>query len=258
MPGSRARGVEGATVPESFAEAHARLAAAQKGHARGAPGYSVYVNRRLGRVLAALAHRWGWSPNGVTAVSAAHTFVGIALLIALPAQWSTGAVVAALLVLGYAWDSADGQVARLRGGGSLSGEWLDHFVDAVKIASLHLAVLLALWLRTDHRGSPWLLVPLAFSVIGVVAFFGMLLNDLLKGKAGVASTHERGGGTLGRSMLLLPTDFGVLCLVFALWGWTTGFLWTYAALAAANAAFLAVAAVRWFREIRAIERGGAP
>jgi hypothetical protein len=73
----------------------------------------------------------------------------------------------------------------------------------------------------------------------------------------VPSTHARGGGTAGRSLLLLPTDFGVLCLVFALWGWTDGFVWAYAALAVANAAFLVLAAVRWFREIRAIDRAAA-
>jgi len=241
-------------MSESFVQAHQRLAAAQKGHARGAPGYSVYVNRRIGRVLAAAASHWGWTPNRVTAVSAAHTFAAIALLLALPVQWWTGVAVAILLVLGYAWDSADGQVARLRGGGSLAGEWLDHFVDAIKVASLHLAVLVALWVHTPVRGSAWLLVPIGFSIVGVVTFFGMLLNDLLKGKAGVPSTHARGGGTARRSLLLLPTDFGVLCLVFALWGSTTAFLWAYAALALANAAFLVLAAVKWFREIRAIDR----
>lgn len=241
-------------MAESFADAHRRLASAQKGHARGAPAYSVYVNRRIGRLLAAAAHRQGWTPNQVTVVSALHTFAAITLLISLPAAWWTGVIVAVLLVLGYAWDSADGQVARLRGGGSLAGEWLDHFVDAIKIASLHLAVLVSLWLHGPSVDAGWFVVPLAFSVVGVVTFFGMLLNDLLKGKAGVHSTHARGGGTLGRSLVLVPTDFGLLCLIFVLWGWTVAFLWVYAALAVANAAFLVLAAVKWFREVQAIDR----
>lgn len=238
----------------SFAAAYRQLSAAQKGHARGAPGYSVYVNRRIGRILAAGAFRLGISPNQATAISAAHTFSALILLVVLPASWWTGVIVAALLVLGYAWDSADGQIARLRGGGSLAGEWLDHFVDALKIASLHLVVLLGLHLHTPLAGTAWLLVPLAFSVIDVVTFFGMLLNDLLKQKKGVQSTHSRGGGTFVRSMMLLPTDFGIVCLVFLLWGWTGGFLVAYAALAAANAVFLALAAVKWFREISALDR----
>ncbi|MCR8670989.1 CDP-alcohol phosphatidyltransferase family protein [Agrococcus sp. HG114] len=244
-------------MTESFSEVHRRLASAQKGHARGAPAYSVYVNRRLGRVLAVAAHRAGWTPNTVTAVSAAHTAVGIALLLVLPVAWWSGVVVALLLALGYAWDSADGQVARLRGGGTLAGEWLDHFVDAIKLAVLHLAVLLALWLHTPLRGSAWLLVPLLFSVVGVVTFFAMLLNDLLKGKVGVPSTHERGSGTPLRSLLLVPTDYGVLCLVFALWGSTTGFLVAYGALALANLLFLVLAATKWFREMQAIDRARA-
>lgn len=235
-----------ATVRESYE----RLARAQKGHARGAPAYSVYVNRRIGRVLAAFAHALGLTPNQVTAISAVHTFAGIALIIALPPSWWSGALICLLLVFGYAWDSADGQVARLRGGGSVAGEWLDHFVDAIKISTLHLAVLLGLWLHTPLRDSAWLLVPLGFSVVSTVTFFGMLLNDLLKSSRGVASTHSRGGGTAARSLILLPTDFGMVCLVFILWGWTTGFLVVYALLALAAFAFLCLAAVRWFREMK--------
>lgn len=247
----------GVDMTVTFAAAYRQLSAAQKGHARGAPGYSVYVNRRIGRVLAAAGHRIGLTPNQATAISAVHTFAALALLVALPAAWWTGLIVAVLLVLGYAWDSADGQIARLRGGGSLAGEWLDHFVDAVKIASLHLVVLLGLQLHTPLASTSWLLVPLVFSVVAVVTFFGMLLNDLLKGKKGVASTHSRGGGTFLRSMILLPTDFGVVCLVFLLWGWTPAFLVAYGALAIVSALFLALAAVRWFREISALDRGEA-
>jgi len=244
-------------MAESFANSYRRLASAQKGHARGAPGYSVYVNRKLGRVLAAAAFRMGLTPNQATVISAVHTFGGLALLLLAPITWWTGVLVALLLVLGYAWDSADGQLARLRGGGSLAGEWLDHFVDALKIASMHLVVLVALWWHSDYRDTAWLVVPILFSIISVVTFFGMLLNDLLKGKQGVASTHNRGGGTMGRSMLLLPTDFGVLCLVFVLWAWTPVFLWVYLALMVMNGGFLGLAAIKWFREIVALDRGAA-
>ena len=239
-------------MAESWTEALRRLGAAQKGHARGAPAYSVYVNRRIGRVLAATAYVWGWTPNGVTAVSALFTFTAIALLCLAPASIGLGLAVAVLLALGYAWDSADGQLARLRGGGSVAGEWLDHFVDALKIASLHLAVAIGLFRFTDID-PVWLLVPLGFSVVNVVTFFGMLLNDLLKGKADIASTHTRGGGTALRSLLLVPTDYGLLCLVFILWGMPSAFLVVYGLLGVLCAAFLALAAAKWFREMRAID-----
>ncbi|RYF39098.1 MAG: CDP-alcohol phosphatidyltransferase family protein, partial [Comamonadaceae bacterium] len=120
---------------EPIRETLARLASAQKGAAKGAPAYSIWVNRRVGRLLAVIAYRLGLTPNQVTAVSAVFTFTGIALIAFAPVSIWMGIAVWLLLALGYAWDSADGQVARLRGGGSLSGEWLDHFVDAVKISA---------------------------------------------------------------------------------------------------------------------------
>lgn len=229
------------------AESYRWLASAQKGRARGAPAYSVYVNRRIGRVLAALAHTVGCTPNQASIISAVHSFAAIALIALAPRTVAVGVCVAVLLVLGYAWDSADGQIARLRGGGSAQGEWLDHFIDALKISSLHIAV--AVGLLRDGADGLVTAIPLVFAIVASTAFTGMLLNDLLKEKAGVVSTHHRGGGTWARSMLLLPTDFGLVCLVFALWGWPVAFAWAYGLLAAAAAAFLGLAAVRWYREI---------
>ncbi|MFS0734237.1 CDP-alcohol phosphatidyltransferase family protein [Microbacterium sp. 1P10UB] len=194
-------------MPGTFKDAYRRLAAAQKGHARGAPAYSVYVNRRIGRVLAAWGHSIGMTPNTATVVSALHTFTALALIVLAPATVWAGVLIALLLVLGYAWDSSDGQLARLRGGGSLAGEWLDHFIDALKISSLHLCVLVGLWLHTPFRDTGWLVVPLVFSAVGVTTFFGMLLNDLLKGKRGVPSTHGRGEEPRsGRSSSFRPTS----------------------------------------------------
>src|SRR5215213_8858275 len=128
----------------SFRESLYRLKSAQKS-SRGAPIYSRVVNRPLGRLFAALAHKVGLSPNDVTAVSAVCTFTGIVFLALLPPSWSTALLVATLLVLGYALDAADGQLARLRGGGTLAGEWLDHVIDSFKIATLHLAMLVSVF-----------------------------------------------------------------------------------------------------------------
>jgi len=235
-------------VGETISAVYGRLRSAQKGRARGAPAYSIYVNRPLGRVFAALAYRLGMSPNAVTAVSAIWSLTAIVLLVLMPRSPQLGVVVAALLVLGYAWDSSDGQVARLRGGGTLAGEWLDHFVDAVKIAMLHAAVLVASY-RADDLPVAWLLVPIGFGIVAEVTFFAMILNDLLKAKRGASSAVVRGGSSPLRSLLLLPTDYGVLCLSFLLWGWAPGFAVVYAALAVANAMFLVLAAGRWFREM---------
>jgi phosphatidylglycerophosphate synthase len=243
-------------VSESFGQTLTRLQSAQKGRARGAPAYSVFVNRRIGRYLAAVAYRAGLTPNHVTLVSACFTIIGIVLIATGPTTTWVGVLIWLLLAIGYAWDSADGQVARLRGGGSIAGEWLDHFVDSGKVIAIHLAVLVGLY-RADVA-ERYLWVPLVFTLVSGMTFFGMILNDLLKGARGFASSAARGGGSSVRSLLLLPTDYGVLCLVFVLWGWASGFQVAYGLLFAAAAAFLLLAAVKWFRELRQLSQPSGP
>lgn len=234
-------------MTEGYTAILRRLQHAQKGRARGAPAYSVYVNRRVGRYLAAGAHRVGLTPNQVTGISALFTLTGIVMIAAVDPSPGAGVAIWLLLALGYAWDSADGQVARLRGGGSVAGEWLDHFVDSGKVIGLHLAVLVGLY--RAGVGDAYLWVPLFFALVAGMTFFGMILNDLLKTARGVPSSSTRGGGSSLRSVLLLPTDYGVVCAVFVLWGWSTAFQVGYALLFAAATGFLGLAALKWFREM---------
>jgi phosphatidylglycerophosphate synthase len=238
---------------ESYGGTVRRLAGAQKPPAFGSPAYSRFVNRRIGRYLAAGAYQLGLTPNQVTAVSAAFSLAGI-LTIALvePAGW-VGLVVALALALGYALDSADGQLARLRGGGSPAGEWLDHVVDCLKILALHSAVLIALYRFTD-LGAGWSLVPLAYLLVDSTAFFAMTLNDQLK-RGRVTTPAGPVVPSVRRSLLVLPTDYGMLCLVFVLLGWQSGFLTGYALLLVANAVYLAAALVKWYRAMAALGRG---
>ncbi len=234
---------------ESLRTTLGRLAGAQKGSA-GAPAYSRFVNRKLGRLLAAVAYHAGLSPNAVTGISAVFTGTGIALLALAPHSWATGAAVAVCLVLGYAFDAADGQLARLRGGGSPAGEWLDHMVDAMKIAALHLALLIGLY-RSGAVAPELLLVPLGFSVVSVVLFFATLLNEAMRAQHGAltraAPTADQPG--VLRSLLVAPTDYGVLCLVFLLLGAPGAFLAVYGVLFVATASYLALASVKWFKEM---------
>jgi phosphatidylglycerophosphate synthase len=227
-----------------------RLSGAQKG-AAGAPAYSRFVNRKLGRVLAAAAFHAGLTPNAVTGISALCTFSGIAVLALVPPSWTVGVVVTALLVVGYAFDAADGQLARLRGGGSPAGEWLDHMVDALKIASLHLALLIGLYRFEPVERGPGLLLPLGFSVVAVVLFFGTLLNESLRAQHGAvtraARTEQR--PSVLRSLLVVPADYGLLCLAFLLLGAPHVFLAVYALSFAATAVYLALASVKWFAEM---------
>ncbi|WP_108718063.1 CDP-alcohol phosphatidyltransferase family protein [Miniimonas sp. S16] len=239
-------------MTESYRDVVARLASAQKGAARSAPAYSRFVNRRIGRLLAAGAYKAGLTPNQVTGASALHTFAGIALLVLLPPSWWLGAVVCVLLVLGYAWDSADGQVARLTGTGSPAGEWLDHVVDAVKVVTLPLALLVGLY-RFGAADDVWLLVPLVNAVTSSVMFFGMILTEQLRRAHGVTSKAETGGRMPWlRSVMALPTDYGVLCLTFLLYGARSLFVGIYGLITLATVAFLALALPKWFRDVRAL------
>ena len=235
---------------EPLAQTIRRLGAAQKG-AKGAPAYSRFVNRKLGRVLAAVAFHLRLTPNAVTGISALCTVSGIGVLALARPSWPTGIVVSLLLVVGYAFDAADGQLARLRGGGSPAGEWLDHMVDALKIASLHLALLIGLYRFEPVGRGAVLLVPLAFSVVSVVLFFGTLLNESLRAQHGAptraAATGER--PSVLRSLVVVPTDYGLLCLVFLLLGAPHVFLAAYGLLLLGTAGYLALACVKWFLEM---------
>ncbi|MGP5226450.1 MULTISPECIES: CDP-alcohol phosphatidyltransferase family protein [Micrococcaceae] len=202
--------------------------------------------------MAAFAHTLGLTPNQVTLVSAVFTFSGIVLLAVVPPSGILAIAVWLLLALGYAWDSADGQVARLRGGGSVAGEWLDHFVDAVKISSLHLAVLVGWYRYFPLNSDVWLFAPIGFAIVGAVTFFAMILNDLLKVARGAPKSMETGGSSPLRSVLLLPTDYGILCLSFILWGFPVVFVGVYSLLALACALFLVLAASKWFKDMKSI------
>jgi phosphatidylglycerophosphate synthase len=240
---------------ERFGSTLHRLSGAQKG-ALGAPAYSRFVNRRFGRWLAALAFHAGLTPNTVTLISAGFTATGVGLLALVPPSVGVGVAVAACLVLGYALDSADGQLARLRGGGSPAGEWLDHMVDALKLPALHLAVLIA-WYRFDAVGAEaLLLVPIGYCIVDGGLFFAMMLNEALRSRHGAVTRAQQSDARpgLGRSLLSLPTDYGVFAVLFLLWGVPGLFAAGYAALFVATAAHLAIGSRKWFREMERLPR----
>lgn len=250
-----------ATVPtrpapelSGLGETLRRLSTAQKG-AQGAPAYSRFINRPLGRLLAALAFHVGLTPNLVTVISAAFTFGGISIVALEEPALPMAIAVAACLMLGYALDAADGQLARLRGGGSPAGEWLDHMVDATKASALHLAVLIHFY-RFETVEAAWLLVPLGYCLIDAVTYFATMLNEALRAQHGVATraqpTQHRPG--VARSLLTLPGDYGLLICLFLLLGTPALFVPAYTLLFLGATAFLALASVKWFAEMDGLPR----
>lgn len=232
----------------------AQLSRAQKPSA-GTPAYSRFVNRRLGRYLAAAAYRGRRTPNQVSLTSGFCSLAGIALIVLVRPSLGQALAVTALLVLGYALDSADGQLARLRGGGSPLGEWLDHMIDAVKLVLLHSAVLVSFHRFDAFSNELPLLVPLAYLCVSAVMFFGLILIDQLRRRHGGATTNARGDSVL-KSLLIAPTDYGVLCLAFLAFASPAVFLVLYGALLAANLLFLAAAIAKWYRELAALNPAG--
>ncbi|QNE74234.1 CDP-alcohol phosphatidyltransferase [Streptomyces finlayi] len=231
------------------------LRGAQK-TAKGVSLYSRHVNRPAGRVLAAGAYRLGLSPNQVTLVSAAFTFAAILTVALAEPSWALGVAVYAGLAVGFAFDSADGQLARLTGKGGPDGEWLDHVVDCAKMILVHTAVLVSFHRFGALSSDGWLLLPLGFLFVAVLTFCAGLLREQL-GKAAAAARPAPVDGAAGpvsrvRAVALLPADYGVFCLVFLLSGAPGVFLAGYAALAAVHALFLVAFLTKWFRELRAL------
>lgn len=237
------------TRTPSVSDTVRRLAAAQKPASKGSPPYSVLVNRRLGRVFAALAFHVGLTPNQVSLISGGFTATGIALLALVAPSWPMAVAVTAALVVGYGLDSADGQLARLRGGGSPVGEWLDHVLDSAKIATLHLAVLIG-WYRFTDLADGWLLVPLAWGAIGSVLFFAMWITERMRRELTPdGAAEEPAGQSWLRRVLLLPTDYGVLTLVMVSLPVTGLFVALYTLLFTGTLLFLVAALPKWFLEI---------
>lgn len=238
---------------ESFLSTVRRLSTAQKPPATGSPAYSRFVNRRIGRVLAAASFHARLTPNIVTGISAAFSLAAILAIALVPPTPLSAVLIAVGLLVGYAFDSADGQLARLRGGGSPAGEWLDHVVDSVKTGALHIAVLLS-WYRFTELPPVALLVPLGFVLVATVFFFVQILTDQIR-RAHPGQAPRPADSSLTsvlRSIVVAPTDYGLLCAVFVLLAWTTGFLVGYGLLFVGTTLFLLAALPKWFREMKAL------
>ncbi|MGW7225887.1 CDP-alcohol phosphatidyltransferase family protein [Streptomyces cyaneofuscatus] len=231
------------------------LRGAQKS-AKGVSLYSRYVNRPAGRLLAAGAYRAGLTPDQVTLISALFTYAALAAVALVEPSWTLALLVYAALAIGFAFDSADGQLARLTGRGGPDGEWLDHVVDCGKLVLVHTAVLISFYRFGELPSDAWLLLPLGFQLAAVVTFCAGLLREKL-GKAAAGATAGTTAAPVSRvrAVALLPADYGVFCLVFLLLGAPGAFRAGYAVLAVVHTLFLAAFLTKWFRELRALRPG---
>ncbi|MFH8569467.1 CDP-alcohol phosphatidyltransferase family protein [Streptomyces sp. NPDC017993] len=237
-----------------FGYAIRELSAAQKS-AKGVSLYSRYVNRPAGRILAAVGYSMKLTPNQITLISAAFTLLGGTLIATLGPSPAVALGVFVALVLGFALDSADGQLARLTGTGSPAGEWLDHVVDCAKMLALHMAVLISFYRHFDFSAPVYLLVPVAFQFAAVMVFFGGILTEQLKRaerlKSAAGAPAVVAPASTLRSVALLPVDYGVFCAIFLAFGSRDLFVTLYCVLLAAHVLFMVAFLAKWYRELAA-------
>jgi phosphatidylglycerophosphate synthase len=224
---------------------------------RGVPLYTLYVNRPAGRVIAAASPAW-MTPNGLTAIGGVLTYGALIALMFFVDGGPASALVGVALVLGFFFDSADGQLARLRSAGSVSGEWLDHVLDSGRIVLLHIATLWFL-VRTEALDETLaVLVCTAFALAATLVFFAGTLFEKLEAlhgekPASPASPAPASARTTLRSALMLPVDYGVTCAMFLLLPWSVVFVPVYVVLAVIKVLSTSAFLAKWYLALRRID-----
>jgi phosphatidylglycerophosphate synthase len=221
---------------------------------RGRAGVSIYgrqVNRRLGGALARVAFRLGLRPNHVTGLSGLTSALAVATLVLVRPSLVSGIVVWFLVVLAYALDSADGQLASLRGGGTPAGEWFDHTLDAGRVVAMHSAVLVMTYRFYDSRTVS--VLPLVYLLVASVMFAAVTLAEiLLRGHREDEPPADAAPAITLRGLLLLPLDWGIIALSFLFIGSQSAFPAVYGALLVLTIIIGAALFVKWFRQLSAL------
>ena len=81
-------------------------------------------------------------------------------------------------------------------------------------------------------------------------FFTYILAYQLRYHGGTPLARDESRPGLLKSVLSVPTDYGLLCLVLALRFAPGPFLWVYGLMLAGHAAYLLAALPKWYLEMR--------
>ncbi|HIW63366.1 MAG TPA: CDP-alcohol phosphatidyltransferase family protein [Candidatus Stackebrandtia excrementipullorum] len=106
--------------------------------------WTVFLVDPLAGRLLWLVSAWRWVTPNVLTVGAFILGIASAVLFWLAGHsdnsWTMLAIGALLFHLSFTFDCMDGKLARLRGGGSLFGGWLDYILDRVRVLGCTLAL----------------------------------------------------------------------------------------------------------------------
>ena len=206
---------------------------------RGGGLFSEAVSQRLGALIARTGHRLGASPTVLTLVNLLVGLAASVTVIALAgpvadgsvAGWAVGLAALVGWQLAYAFDCADGQLARVTGRTSPAGARLDVLCDVA--AQIALVTALAATASAQRPGTPaWLLA--AFAGTWMVNLVTSVLQAGPRAASMVTST------SLPVRLAKLVRDYGAvialagLVLTAAPW-WT---VWLIAAFTVVNGGFL--------------------
>jgi phosphatidylglycerophosphate synthase len=206
---------------------------------RGGGLFSEAVSQRLGALVALAGHRLGASP---TALTVANLVIGLAVsvtVVALAGSVATGSVpawaVGLLALVGwqvaYAFDCADGQLARVTGRTSPAGARLDILCDVA--AQIALVTALAATAEAQRPETPaWLLA--AFAGTWMV---NLVTSVLQSGPQAASMVTSR---SLPVRLVKLIRDYGAVIALAGLVltvapAWT---VWLIAAFTLVNGGFL--------------------
>lgn len=231
----------------SFKDRYSSLKQSQK-PARGVPAYTLYVNRPVGRLIAALCPVM-ISANGLTVMSSFVSALALLMLWLVAPGSPFLSLAGILLIFGYFLDSADGQLARLRNTRSFFGDWLDHVLDSGRMVFVHITVVAFIY-RTDPS-----LIKFSICAIYLVSAMLIYVGGLLAGRDPALIRESALYSTplaFVRSLALLPVDYGLLCVLFLFLPWTSSFVNGYFVLASFSALYAVIYLAKWTRELRRV------
>ncbi len=196
---------------------------------RGGGLYSEAVSQPIGAALALIGYRLGLAP---TALTMANLLCGVGASVAVivfspPARslpdWLIGVVAMLAWQLGYAFDCADGQLARVTGQASPAGARLDILCDLAVQVGLVTALSVA---AINHRPT----IPIWLPAVFAGSWMVNLLTSVLQGGQQAASLIS--SRSLLVRLLKLIRDYGAIVLLAGLVlavapQWTGLLLWVF-------------------------------